>query len=114
MARDEYTFSELAKHEVRGPGVTLSSPENAELVKRLQDYWANKASDREFKRHKVASIDRPVIVTMKYGKKKRYPNARALAFKLGYEHPESVLTCIRSGIKMRHGYTAVFADEDGE
>ncbi|CAH0419264.1 hypothetical protein [Periweissella ghanensis] len=106
MARDAYTFDQLAKYEVHGDGINLAHPANAALLERLQEHWRNKPTERSNEDLKPKRLNRdntPVIVTNKYDVKKRYPNASAVAMSYGYPGADVIHKLISKGEELRGG-----------
>ncbi|MCM0599213.1 hypothetical protein [Periweissella fabalis] len=82
MARDEYTFEQLAAREIKGPGITLASPCNAELLKDLQAHWKSKPAEKRESKPSTIQDSKSVVTVNRYGVRKRYPNASAVAMVL--------------------------------
>lgn len=109
MARDEYTFEQLAAREIKGPGITLASPCNAELSQDLKEYWQNKPLEK--KKEEVIVEDKlPIITINKYGIKKRYPNMAAVALSFGYAETAIIRKLINKGEELRGGLKVRYAE----
>lgn len=112
MARDAYTFDQLAAREIKGPGITLTSPCNAELLKDLQAHWKSKPAEKRESKPSTIQDSEPVITVNKYGVRKRYPNMAAVALAFGYAEITMVHKLINKGEELRGGLKVRFAEGD--
>ncbi|CAH0419399.1 hypothetical protein [Periweissella ghanensis] len=110
MAKDKYIFEQIAAREIKGPGITLLSPCNEELVEDLQKHCKSKPPEK--KKDSVIFDDKlPVITINEYGIKKRYPNMATVAMAFGYSGSDVIHKLITKGEELRGGLKVRYAEE---
>lgn len=112
MAKDKYTFDQLNAREIKGPGITLTSPCNSELLQDLQAHWKSKPAEKRESKFVTIQDSNPVVTVNKCGVRKRYPNMAAVALAFGYAETAMIRKLINKGEELRGGLKVRFAEGD--